>query len=265
MIQQGLKSTNSRLSSALARIAEEYPLERKLLVCARPAHGRELLRGLAQEGIAWAGFDIMTPQQLAHSVVAADIAVEDTQFWVVRVRADLGGISGFKTLVSGTYIGVNLGQSQKSRREFVGKRVADLYPQVPAIAEKHAAMDQLLWANPGGQSYEIPLTTRGGVSRDAIYYKATFGDASGEVAGLVGAIVDITGRKQAEAAVRESEERWRSIVDSANDGILVYDRSLNVVFANRAAERVLGLAALVVAGRVDAEGGHVPRPAGRAV
>lgn len=51
---------------------------------------------------------------------ASSIAVEDTQFWVVRVRADLGGISGFKTLVSGTYIGVDLGSSTESQREFVG-------------------------------------------------------------------------------------------------------------------------------------------------
>ncbi|MCC2659002.1 MAG: hypothetical protein K0Q76_4110 [Panacagrimonas sp.] len=51
---------------------------------------------------------------------ASSIAVDDTQFWVVRVRADLGGISGFKTLVSGTYIGVNLGKSTQSRREFIG-------------------------------------------------------------------------------------------------------------------------------------------------
>ncbi len=51
---------------------------------------------------------------------AGSIAVEDTQFWVVRVRADLGGISGFKTLVSGTYIGVNLGKSTDSQRRFTG-------------------------------------------------------------------------------------------------------------------------------------------------
>lgn len=51
---------------------------------------------------------------------AADIAVADSEFWVVRMRADLGGISGFSTLMGGTYIGVNRGVSRQSRREFVG-------------------------------------------------------------------------------------------------------------------------------------------------
>ena len=151
----------------------------------------------------------------------------------------------------GRYLGVNKAWEDFfgiPRREFVGKRVADLYPQMPAIAERHAAMDKLLWENTGGQSYEIPLITRGGVARDTIYYKATYNDPTGEVAGLVGAIVDITGRKKAEAAMRESEERWRSIVDSANDGILVYDRSLNVIFVNRAAGRILGLARAEIVG-----------------
>jgi len=42
-------------------------------------------------------------------------------------------------------------------------------------------------------------------------------------------------------ALRESEERFRAVVDSANEGILVYDRALNVVAGNLAAERVIGL------------------------
>lgn len=50
----------------------------------------------------------------------SSIAVEDTQFWVVRARADLGGISGIRTLVSGTYIGVNVGASKNAQRRFVG-------------------------------------------------------------------------------------------------------------------------------------------------
>src|SRR2546426_3903747 len=38
-------------------------------------------------------------------------------------------------------------------------------------------------------------------------------------------------------SLRESEERFRSVVDSANDGILVYDKQLNVIAGNLAAER----------------------------
>jgi PAS domain S-box-containing protein len=157
----------------------------------------------------------------------------------------------FYKSLDGRYLGANKAWEEFfgiPRASFVGKRVADLYPQNPGVAERHAMMDRELYARPGGQSYELPITTRGGVSRDTIYYKATYNGADGEVAGLVGAIVDISGRKHAEAAVRESEERWRSILNSANDGLLVYDRSLNVTFVNRAAERILGLPAAEIIG-----------------
>src|SRR5438552_4366280 len=144
----------------------------------------------------------------------------------------------------GRYLGVNRAWEEffGIRGEaFIGKQVADLYPQDPAIAEKHAAMDRELYAHPGQQSYEITVPARDGQLRDTIYYKATYTDARGEVAGLIGTIIDITARKHAEAALRENEERWRAIVNSANEGILVYDRDLRIIVANQAAERILGL------------------------
>ncbi|MGB5082721.1 MAG: EAL domain-containing protein [Burkholderiales bacterium] len=48
-------------------------------------------------------------------------------------------------------------------------------------------------------------------------------------------------RKQAEEVLRESEERFRAVFDSANEGILIYDRSLRVIGGNAAAERIIGL------------------------
>jgi PAS domain S-box-containing protein len=52
---------------------------------------------------------------------------------------------------------------------------------------------------------------------------------------------DAASLRDALAALRESEERFRAVVDSANEGILVYDRDLKVVSGNLAAERVIGL------------------------
>jgi paraquat-inducible protein B len=51
---------------------------------------------------------------------ASDFAVEDTTFWVVRPRIGVAGISGLGTLLSGAYIGVDGGVSQKPRSRFVG-------------------------------------------------------------------------------------------------------------------------------------------------
>src|SRR4051812_42377429 len=144
----------------------------------------------------------------------------------------------------GRYLGVNRAWEEffgVRGNAFIGKQVADLYPSDPAIAERHAAMDRKLYEQPGRQSYEITVRARDGELHDTIYYKATYSDAQGEVAGLIGAIIDITARTRAESALRENEERWRTIFNSANEGMLVYDRTLNIVAGNQSAERIIGL------------------------
>jgi paraquat-inducible protein B len=51
---------------------------------------------------------------------AAGIAVSDTRFWVVRPRIGLGGVSGIDTLLSGSFIGVDVGDSKQDQTDFVG-------------------------------------------------------------------------------------------------------------------------------------------------
>ncbi|MEK7787324.1 MAG: PAS domain S-box protein, partial [Chloroflexota bacterium] len=52
---------------------------------------------------------------------------------------------------------------------------------------------------------------------------------------------DITDRKQAEQALRESEERLARIVETVPDGIAIVNREGQITFANAAAERIFGL------------------------
>ena len=101
----------------------------------------------------------------------------------------------------GNYLGVNKAWEaffQRSRVSIIGRPVQDLYPHAPDVAERMHAADQQLWAEPGMQSYEATITLPDGTQRDTLYYKATFTGPDGQVAGLIGTIIDITERKLAE-------------------------------------------------------------------
>ncbi len=51
---------------------------------------------------------------------AAGLMVEDAKFWVVEPRISLTGVSGLGTLLSGNYIGFEVGKSTTKRREYIG-------------------------------------------------------------------------------------------------------------------------------------------------
>jgi PAS domain S-box-containing protein len=56
------------------------------------------------------------------------------------------------------------------------------------------------------------------------------------------AIIDITDRKHAEAALKESEERYRTLIESLNEAVIVTDKDANIVYANPRALQLLGYA-----------------------
>jgi paraquat-inducible protein B len=47
-----------------------------------------------------------------------DFLVEDTQFWVVSARISGANVTGLATLISGSYIGMEIGSSKKAKRDF---------------------------------------------------------------------------------------------------------------------------------------------------
>jgi paraquat-inducible protein B len=51
---------------------------------------------------------------------AKSFATQGTRFWVVRPRIGLGGISGIDTLLSGAFIGADVGDSGASQEDFKG-------------------------------------------------------------------------------------------------------------------------------------------------
>ena len=71
------------------------------------------------------------------------------------------------------------------------------------------------------------------------HIKMSFLDHSNPAKGAVATISDISWRKQAEEALQESEERFRSLFDNLSVGIAMIDRGGQVLAANKTACRFL--------------------------
>ncbi|MDO9035246.1 MAG: PAS domain S-box protein [Methanoregula sp.] len=105
---------------------------------------------------------------------------------------------------NGIYIGCNTafeGYIGLSKDQLIGKSVYDIAPK--DLADIYYATDRKLLDNHGLQTYESRVKYADGSIHDVIFNKATFTDLEGNVDGLVGVIVDITGRKQAEAELKK--------------------------------------------------------------
>jgi diguanylate cyclase (GGDEF)-like protein/PAS domain S-box-containing protein len=124
----------------------------------------------------------------------------------------------------GRYRGVNKGWEKFfgiGREAFIGKTVYDLYPNDPQVAERMDALDKALWERPGSQTYEAVIPTAEGARRDVVYYKATYARSDGAIVGLIGTIIDITERKQAERrqAMEHAVTRVLADADTLSDAI----------------------------------------------
>lgn len=66
-------------------------------------------------------------------------------------------------------------------------------------------------------------------------------DEQGRPRGAVGAFVDITERQQAEQALSESEEKFRSFVEQSSEGVVLLDEGGRVIEWNQTQERITGI------------------------
>jgi len=62
--------------------------------------------------------------------------------------------------------------------------------------------------------------------------KVPLRDADGKIKGILGIAEDITERKTTEEALKESEERFRTFIEQAPDGIVVHDLNGKILIAN---------------------------------
>jgi PAS domain S-box-containing protein len=123
-----------------------------------------------------------------------------------------------------------------TRDEILGHNVMEY-----VINEDKAIMDaQFSVRRKGGKSrYECKLRHRDGRTVWCMISGSPLLEEAGTFRGSFGMIMDITERKKAEEALRESEEKYRTLVESSFDGIAIHKDGI-LVYVNRTGALLLG-------------------------
>jgi len=88
--------------------------------------------------------------------------------------------------------------------------------------------------------YENHLLTQKGPEKIIAWHNTVLSDEKGSIIGTLASGEDITDRKKTEKALQKSEETFRAISATANDGIIMMDTEGKVTYWNRAAEKIFG-------------------------
>jgi len=123
--------------------------------------------------------------------------------------------------------------------EVIGQELSMLFPEASRDESLHNIARTL--SGKYWKRVEIPILCKDGEVRLVLWNSANIYAEDGKtLLSIIAQGQDITDYKQAEEALKESEEKYRTLVEHANDWIWTLDKDGNFTFVNKAAERESG-------------------------
>ena len=121
--------------------------------------------------------------------------------------------------------------------EIIGKTDYDFYNK--DLAEKYIADDKRIMES-GKTEYIEEKYIQNGQEVFVQTAKTPLEDEKGNTIGILGIFWDITEHRQTEEALKESEERYRTIIEYSNDMIWTLDTEGRFLFFNKRSEEITG-------------------------
>jgi PAS domain S-box-containing protein len=135
-----------------------------------------------------------------------------------------------------------------AERPVLAELVVDRRPQ-EEIAERYGSHASESAVLPGAYEIEALFPNFGEGGKWLFFTAAPLHDATGAIIGAIETFQDTTERKRAEAALRESEEKFREIAEATGDWIWKTDESGVYTYASARVRDILGYAPEEVLGK----------------
>jgi PAS domain S-box-containing protein len=122
-----------------------------------------------------------------------------------------------------------------SRHELIGTDFSDYFtnPDKAKIGYEQVFREGMV------RDYELEIRHNSGYATPVLYNASVYKDETGKVVGVFAAARDISALRNIERALRESEERYRTAIESASDGIAFVKEDCHV-FVNRRFADIFG-------------------------
>ncbi len=148
----------------------------------------------------------------------------------------------FETDLNGSYTYVNdtlCRHLQRSREEIIGRTCTD-FSTAESAEHLKKVFKQVLAKGGTDEVVEDEIIRKDGLSLFAEISLMLMHDADGQAVGFRGISRDVTEKKNAEQALKESEEKYRNILASIEDGYFEVDLNGVLTFFNDAMYRIFG-------------------------
>jgi PAS domain S-box-containing protein len=162
--------------------------------------------------------------------------------------------------VDGYYLQVNqsfcdlLGYSES---ELLQKRWQDVtYPEdvIEDAIENEQFLPQNMNSGPDYVRHEKRYLHKDGTVIWALLTVSIVRNQEGKLLHFINQVYDITDRKHTEVALQASEERYRTMIETMNEGLTLQDAEGKIIMCNTQAEKVLGLNREEMMGRSVVDG-----------
>lgn len=148
----------------------------------------------------------------------------DSRYDLLKQVVDSMADSVFFKDLDGRYLGCNQEYEKligRTEAELLGKTAQQIYGST--LPESYVETDRVVMETKKALRFEAALTKADGTECLFESSKSPLYDKNGEMIGILGVLRDITKQKEAEEALKISEEKYRMIAENTTDTIWLYN------------------------------------------